>query len=62
MDHWLEREIAQWVHPIAPWANTLTKELHLDPQICKSITEQKEKYTVLVIYPWSGQNNNSEHN
>ena len=34
----LEREIAQWVHhegsirrPIAPWANTLTTELHLVP-------------------------------
>ena len=36
MEHWLEREIAQWVHhegsirgPIAPWANALTTELHL---------------------------------
>ena len=36
--HWLEREIAQWVHhegsirrPIAPWANALTTELHLAP-------------------------------
>ena len=34
VEHWLEREIAQWVHhegsiqqPIAPWANTLTTEL-----------------------------------
>ena len=34
--HWLEWEIAQWVHhegsiwqPIAPWANALTTELHL---------------------------------
>ena len=38
MEHWLEREIAQWVHqeglirrPIAPWANALTTELHLAP-------------------------------
>ena len=39
VEHWLEREIAQWVHPmkgsirwpIAPWANTLTTELHLAP-------------------------------
>ena len=36
MEHWLEWEIAQWVHhegsirrPIAPWANALTTELHL---------------------------------
>ena len=33
--HWLERELAQWVHhegsiqrPIAPRANALTTELH----------------------------------
>ena len=38
MEHWLEREIAQWVHhegsirrPIAPRANALTTELHLAP-------------------------------
>ena len=38
MEHWLERDIAQWVHheglirrPIAPWANALTTELHLAP-------------------------------
>ena len=38
VEHWLEREIAQWVYhegsiqqPIAPWANTLTMELHLTP-------------------------------
>ena len=36
--HWLEREIAQWIHcegsiwrPIAPWANVLSTELHLAP-------------------------------
>ena len=36
MEHWLEREIAQWVHheeliwwPIAQWLNTLSTELHL---------------------------------
>ena len=36
--HWLEQEIAQWVYhkgliqqPIAPWANTLTTEIHLTP-------------------------------
>ena len=36
VEHWLEREIVQWVHhersirrPIAPWANALTTELHL---------------------------------
>ena len=38
VEHWLEREIAQWVHhegsirrPIAPSANALTMELQLDP-------------------------------
>ena len=38
MEHWLEQEIAQWVHhegsiwqPITPWVNTLTTELHLAP-------------------------------
>ena len=36
VEHWPEREIAQWVYhegsirrPIAPWANALTTELHL---------------------------------
>ena len=38
VEHWLEREIAQWVHhegsirrPIARWANALNMELHLTP-------------------------------
>ena len=36
VEHWLEREIAQWVHhegliprPIAPWANALTTKLYM---------------------------------
>ena len=41
MEHWLEWEIAQWVHPMKdrsddpspPWANALTTELHLAPVI-----------------------------
>ena len=45
MEHWLEREIAQWVHheglsirrPIAPRANVLTTELHLAPSHCSSM-------------------------
>ena len=48
VEHWLEREIAQWVHhegsirrPIAPWANALTTELHLAPV---------QKENVLIIY------------
>ena len=39
MEHWLERDTAQWVHheglirrPIAPWANAITTELHLAPE------------------------------
>ena len=38
IEHWLEQEIAHWVHyegsirwPIAPWADALTTELHLAP-------------------------------
>ena len=38
VEHWLEREIFQWVHHegsirrhITPWANTLTMELHITP-------------------------------
>ena len=38
MEHWLEREIAQWVYhegtiqtPMASRVNTLTMELHLAP-------------------------------
>ena len=36
VEHWLEQEIAQWVHhegsirlPTAPWTNVLNTELHL---------------------------------
>ena len=43
VEHWLEREITQWVHhegsirrPIAPWANALTTELHLAPLVPRS--------------------------
>ena len=42
VEHWLEREIAQWVHhegsiwrSIAPWANALTTELHFAPVLVK---------------------------
>ena len=42
--HWLEWEIAQWVHhegsirrPIAPWVNALTTELHLAPESWKTL-------------------------
>ena len=45
VEHWLDREIAQWVHhkgsirrPIAPWANALTRELHLAPTRCNAIS------------------------
>ena len=43
VEHWLEWEIAQWVHhegsirrSIAPWANALTTELHLAPSKVKA--------------------------
>ena len=31
VEHWLEREIAQWVHPMKDQSNALTMELHLVP-------------------------------
>ena len=44
VEHWLEREIGQWVHhegsirrPITPRANALTTELHLVPSKIMSI-------------------------
>ena len=38
MEHWLEQEIAQWVHPMKdrsddPRVNALTTELHLTPAL-----------------------------
>ena len=54
LEHWLEREVAQWVHheesirrPIAPWSSALTTELHLAPQY-------EWRYRV-VRYPFSSQ-------
>ena len=45
VEHWLEQEIAQWVHheglirqPIAPRVNALTTELHLAPCRGQSLT------------------------
>ena len=47
MEHWLEQEIAQWIHneesiqqPIAPWVDGITTELHLTP------TKKKKKKKV----------------
>ena len=44
VEHWLEREIAQWVHhegsirqPIALEVHALTTELHLAPVIFKGV-------------------------
>ena len=49
MEHWLEREIAQWVHnegsirwPIAPWANALATELHLAPPWMIDLTPHRK--------------------
>ena len=53
VEHWLEGEIAQWLHyegsirrPIAPWANYLTTELHIAPL-------DYRKRRLLVFYRWS---------
>ena len=57
MEHWLEREIAQWVHhegsirrPIVPWANALTMELHLTPS-CSEWTTWLNSSSVFSSYP-----------
>ena len=54
MEHWLEREIAQWVQyegsiqrPIAPRANALTTELHLALYV-----NDVEKLTELSTIMW----------
>ena len=54
VEHWLEREIAQWVHhegsirrPIAPRANALTTEIYLALQYRK--LKQSERH----IAPWA---------
>ena len=51
VDHWLKREIAQWVHhersirrPVTPWSNVLTTELHLAPHFNGEIW--------IYIYPY----------
>ena len=58
LHHWLEQEIAQWVHhersiqwPIAPWANALTTELHLTP--CCQNTSYISLLAVRTLLPWS---------
>ena len=57
VEHWLEREIAQWVHhgridPMTPshsWANALTTELHLAPKY----TEFKMSHSVIEhLFPF----------
>ena len=62
VEHWLEREIAQWVHhggsirrPIAPWANALTTEIPLAPWLhgvlfCKGATRGSNKSMCVAIY------------
>ena len=46
-EHWLERDLAQWVHyeglirrPIVPWRNALTTDLHLSPCKIRGIHNQ----------------------
>ena len=53
VEHWVEREIAQWVHhegsirlPIAPLANALTTELHLAPWHVINDTRQISEHIV----------------
>ena len=60
VEHWLEREIAHWVHhegsirwPTAPWANTLTTELHLAPCWVEVLSRDKNYY---FDKTWSSEN------
>ena len=62
MEHWLEQEIAQWVHhegsirwPIAPWANALTTELHLAP------TSTREGSRDVIIFTWQNHTAIKKH-
>ena len=57
VEHWLWREIAQWVHhegsiqwPIAPWANTLTTELRLAPAIIKAFDQFEGRKEVNILF------------
>ena len=58
VEHWLEREITQWVHhersirwPITPWANALTMELHLEhTRPLRRIIEQSTKADTLLAH------------
>ena len=62
LEHWLEQEIAQWVHhegsirrPITPWANDLTTELHLallSNVTCVCHTWSKTWLGSLVLSTW----------
>ena len=54
VEHWLERELAQWGHygvsmrrPIAPWANALTTELHLAP------VKWRSKWSITAEGKWA---------
>ena len=56
--HWLEWEIANWVHleesihwPIAPWANALTMALHLAPHEWK--TDHCDYYVCKNMCVWN---------
>ena len=59
MEHWLEREIAQWVHnkgstrrPMAPWANDFTTELHLIPEIKTQKYSYISEDSAPVLHYW----------
>ena len=61
VEHWLEREIAQWVHyegsirwPITPMANALNTELHLAP------LEKRKKIWYVWAFYITNQNPGSE--
>ena len=70
VEHWLEREITQWVHheesirwPIAPWVDALTTELHLAPILfhdCRHLVQVAQELNIskLCSKLW----HDSEHN
>ena len=42
VEHWLEREIVQWVQPLA---NALTTELHLAP-----VNNNNNEHAIIILY------------
>ena len=58
MEHWLEREIAQWVHPMkdrsddpSHLSECSTSELRPAPSICKDTTDDINSFVMQIQSP-----------